>query len=138
MCNFGFDIWALECNICYGFSVSHIRRGDNGPLHISRHAYQEGKRIRELLLRLSGILVMAVAAYLFISAISQGLKPFEYAVYPVEDSLARNETEIARGVSRYLWNYRSIDVIALAFLLVIATACCVLFLGSGVERRRRN
>ena len=88
-------------------------------------------------MRLGGILAVAIAAYIFISAIQQGLKPFEYAVYPIEDSLAWNETEIAHGVSRYLWSYRSMDVIALAFLLVVATACCVSILSSEGERRRR-
>ena len=94
--------------------------------------------MRENLLRLGGILAIAVAAYIFISAIEHGLKPFEYAVYPIENSLAWNETEIARSVSRYLWNYRSMDIIALAFLLVVATACCVSILSSEEERRRRR
>jgi hypothetical protein len=40
-------------------------------------------------------------------------------------------------VSRYLWGYRSLDLIALAFLLVVATACCVAILSSREEGRRR-
>jgi len=94
--------------------------------------------VKETLLRLGGILAVAVAAYIFISAIEHALKPFEYTIYPIENSLAWNETEIARSVSRYLWNYRSIDVIALAFLLVIAAACCISILSSEEERRRRR
>jgi len=94
--------------------------------------------MRETLLRLGGIFAVAVAAYIFISAIQEDLKPFEYAIYPIKDSLAWNETEIARSVSRYLWDYRSIDVVALAFLLVIAAACCILILSSEEERGRRR
>jgi len=94
--------------------------------------------VREALLRLGGMFAVAVAAYIFISAIEHGLKPFEYAVYPVENSLAWNETEIAQSVSQYLWSYRSMDIIALAFLLVIAAACCVLILSSEEEGRRRR
>ena len=91
--------------------------------------------MREDLFRLIGILALIFAAYIFISAIQQDLKPFEYAVYPIRNSLAWNETEISHGVSRYLWGYRSIDIIVLAFLLVIATACCVMILSSEGERR---
>jgi len=94
--------------------------------------------MRETLLRLGGLLAVVVAAYILILAIQPGLKPFEYAVYPVENSLAWNETEIAQSVSWYLWSYRSIDIIALAFLLVVATACCVSILSSEEERRRRH
>ena len=94
--------------------------------------------MREVFLRLGGILIAAVAAVIFISAIERGLKPFEYAVYPIVDSLAWNETEIARSVSRYLWGYRSIDVIVLAFLLVVTAACCISILSSEEERRRRR
>mgnify|MGYP000103040729 CR=1 FL=1 len=94
--------------------------------------------MRETLLRLGGLLAVAVAAYIFISAIEQGLKPFKYAIYPIEDSLAWNETEIARSISQYLWSYRSMDIIALAFLLVVAAACCILILSSEEERRRRR
>jgi len=94
--------------------------------------------LREAFLRLGGILAVAAAAYIFISAIEHGLKPFEYATYPVEDSLAWNETEIARSVSRYLWSYRSMDVIVLAFLLVVTAACCVSILSSREERGRRR
>jgi len=93
--------------------------------------------MREALLRLGGLLAVAVTAYILISAIQPGLKPFEYTIYPIENSLARNETEIAQSVSRYLWSYRSMDVIALAFLLVVATACCLSILSSEEERRRR-
>jgi len=92
--------------------------------------------MKETLLRLSGILTVALMAYIFISIVHQGIKPFEYAVYPIENSIARNETEISRGVSLYLWCYRSIDVIALAFLLVIAAACCISILSSEEGRGR--
>jgi len=94
--------------------------------------------LREAFLRLGGILAVVAAAYIFISAIKRGLKPFEYAIYPIEDSLAWNETEIAQSVSRYLWSYRAMDVIILAFLLVVTAACCISILSSEEKRWRRR
>lgn len=88
-------------------------------------------------MRIGGLLAVAAAAFVFVSIIQQGLRPFEYAAYPIEESLAWNETEVSQGVSRYLWGYRSLDLIALAFLLVVATACCVAILSSREEGRRR-
>jgi len=94
--------------------------------------------LREAFLRLGGILAIAVAAYIFISAVEHSLKPFEYAIYPIENSLAWNETEITRSVSRYLWDYRSMDIIVLAFLLVVTAACCMSILSSKEEHGRRK
>jgi len=91
--------------------------------------------MREILLRIGSILAVALASFIFISAIQRDLNPFEYAEYPIENFLAWNETEVSLGVSRYLWEYRSTDLIALAFLLVVAAACCISILGS--EERRR-
>ncbi len=92
--------------------------------------------MREILLRISGILAVAFASFIFISAVQRDLKPFEYVKYPIENFLAWNETELSLSVSKYLWDYHSIDIIALAFLLVVATACCVSILSSREERRR--
>jgi len=88
-------------------------------------------------MRMGGLLAVAAATIVFVSVIQEGLRPFEYAVYPIEDSLARGDLEIAREVSRCLWGIRSLDLIALAFLLVVAAACCVTILSPREKRRRR-
>jgi hypothetical protein len=48
----------------------------------------------------------------------------------------RNETAIiGPQVSRFLWNYRVLDLIAQAFVLFAAAACCVALL--RVKERKR-
>jgi len=81
--------------------------------------------MRDMWLRIGGALTIAVAIYLFLSAIQQDFTPFEYAVFPIWNLLVSTEKEIAQSVSYSLWSQRSPDVVFLAFLLFVASACCV-------------
>jgi len=59
---------------------------------------------------------------------------FKYAEPPTE--LVENETGIiGQKVSRFLWNYRVIDLIAQAFVLFAAAACCTALLRT--EERKK-
>ena len=87
--------------------------------------------MRDVSLRLSGILLIILAAYLFLSA-SLIFTPFKYAIFPLDDSLVSPD-DIDKGVSYALWDQRSIDVILLALLLFITSACCASILGFKEE-----
>lgn len=68
--------------------------------------------------------MVVAGAYLFLSTIQQGFRPFEYATFPIGNSLVSTEKEIAHGVSYALWDQRSLDMILLALLVFVASACC--------------
>ena len=80
-------------------------------------------------------MVVAIA-YLFLSSIQQGFTPFEYAIYPISDSLVSTEKEIAHGVSYVLWDQRSLDIIILALLLFLTSACCASILNPPEKAER--
>jgi hypothetical protein len=74
-------------------------------------------------------LAAAVLAILVLSTfiLEFGFPVFKYAGPPTEP--VRNETAIiGPEVSRFLWNYRVVDLIAQAFVLFAAAACCVALL----------
>jgi hypothetical protein len=59
---------------------------------------------------------------------------FKYGGLPTE--IVRNDTAIiGPEVSRFLWNYRVVDLIAQAFVLFAAAACCVALLRTK-ERKK--
>jgi hypothetical protein len=89
-------------------------------------------------LRLSGTLLVVLLAYLFLSVVEPSLKPFEYAVFPIEDSLASTEKGIAYGVSYALWDQRSLDLVILALLLFAASACCASVLNPHKDKKWEN
>ncbi len=80
--------------------------------------------MKEIWLRIGGTLLVVVSAYLFLSTIQQGFSPFEYATFPIDDSLVSTEKEIGRSVSYALWDQRSLDMIFLALLIFVTSACC--------------
>jgi len=84
--------------------------------------------MNEMWLKLSGALLVAGVAYLFLSAV-QGFTPFEYSISPLGDSLVSTEKGISLAVSYTLWDKRSLDVIILALLLFVTSACCAVILG---------
>jgi len=92
--------------------------------------------MREVWLRVGGILLIIAIVYLFLSNIQQGFKPFDYVIFPIEDSLVSTEKEIAQSVSYSLWEQRSLDVILLAFLLFVASACCASILSPRGDAKR--
>ena len=86
--------------------------------------------MRDILLRIVSAVTLALVVILFISVTTQpGIVPFEYAAYPVDDSLVSTDGEVGREVSHVLWEQRHMDTTLLAFLLFVAAACCASILG---------
>jgi hypothetical protein len=75
--------------------------------------------------RVAGITVV-VSAVLFFSMliVRYGFPAFEYAS-PSAELVEVETTAIGPEVSQFLWTYRLIDLIAQAFVLFAAAACCV-------------
>ncbi len=92
--------------------------------------------MKHMWLRLSGTLLIVMLAYLFLSVVQPSSESFEYAVFPIEDSLASTEKGIAHGLSYALWDQRSIDLVMLAFLLFAASACCASVLDPHRDKKR--
>jgi len=88
--------------------------------------------MKDLWLRVIGASMIALMAYLFLSVVIQyGIVPFEYAAYPIEDSLVSADNKISKQVSYALWRQRYMDMIVLALLLFVTAACCALILREG-------
>lgn len=85
--------------------------------------------MKDIWLRIGGILLVATIGFLFFSTTQQSFVPFEYAVFPIGDSLVSTEKGIGQGVSYTLWSQRPLDMILLAFLLFVTSACCASILG---------
>ena len=92
--------------------------------------------MKDAWLRVGGFMLVASIVCLFLLSILQGFTPFEYANYPIEDSLAQTEEEIAQGTRQAVWDKRSLDSIILAFLLVVASVCCATILDTGKELKK--
>ena len=74
--------------------------------------------------RVAGITVVVSAVLIFSMLIVRyGFPAFEYASPSAEIEV--ETTEIGPEVSQFLWTYRLIDLIAQAFVLFAAAACCV-------------
>jgi hypothetical protein len=76
------------------------------------------------LLRIFGTLVAALALFLFLTATQQSFVPFEYAKYPINETLTPVNQEIGHAVSYTLWSERQLDMIILALLLFVSATCC--------------
>ena len=88
--------------------------------------------MRDIWLRITGILMVTIIAYLFLSvAIQHAIVPFEYATYPVDDSLVSTDGEVGSELSYALWEQRHMDTTILAFLLFVTAVCCASILGEA-------
>jgi len=84
-----------------------------------------------------GLITTVFAALIFSTLIVEYEFPvFRYADPDQPPKLVENETAIiVQEVSRFLWDYRAIDLIAQAFVLFAAAACCTALLRT--EERRK-
>jgi len=77
-----------------------------------------------------GLITTVFAALIFsILIVEYEFPVFKYADRDQPPELVENETAtIGQEVSRFLWDYRVIDLIAQAFVLFAAAACCTALL----------
>ena len=76
-------------------------------------------------IRVAGLTTTVLVVLVFSMLIVRYEFPaFEYAS-PSAELIESETTEIGAKVSRFLWTYRLIDLIAQAFVLFAAAACCV-------------
>ena len=75
--------------------------------------------------RVAGLTTAVLVVLVFSMLIVRyGFPVFEYAS-PSAERIKIETTAIGPEVSRFLWTYRLIDLIAQAFVLFAAAACCV-------------
>jgi len=79
-------------------------------------------------IRVAGLTTTVLVVLVFSMLIVRYEFPaFEYAS-PSAELIESETTEIGAKVSRFLWTNRLIDIIAQAFVLFAAAACCVAML----------
>jgi hypothetical protein len=89
------------------------------------------------LIRLAGLTAVVLAILVFwMLVVEYDFPVFKYVSPDQPPELVENDTWIiGQEVSRFLWEYRVIDLIAQAFVLFAAAACCMALL--RVEERKR-
>jgi multisubunit Na+/H+ antiporter MnhB subunit len=89
------------------------------------------------LIRLAGLTAVVLAVLIFWMLIVEYDFPvFKYVGPDQPPELVENDTSIiGQRVSRFLWEYRVIDLIAQVFVLFAAAACCMALL--RFEERKR-
>jgi len=88
-------------------------------------------------IRLAGLTTMALAGLIsWMLIVGYDFPVFKYVDPDQPLELVEKDTSIiGQEVSRFLWNYRVIDLIAQAFVLFAAAACCMALL--RIEERKR-
>lgn len=88
-------------------------------------------------IRLAGLTAVVLAILIFwMLIVEYDFPAFKYVDPDQPPELVENDPSIiGQRVSRFLWNYRVIDLIAQAFVLFAAAACCMALL--RVEERKR-
>ena len=79
-------------------------------------------------LRFLAFIVAILMAYIFFTIIQHLFKPFEYANFPIDETLIPIDGDVGPGVSSVLWSKRQLDLIALATLVFVTAACCTTML----------
>jgi hypothetical protein len=75
--------------------------------------------------RVAGFTVTVLSLLVFsILVVRHEFPAFEYAT-STEEFVEIDMSRIGLEVSRFLWTYRLVDLIAQAFVLFVAAACCV-------------
>ena len=75
--------------------------------------------------RVTGLTIAVLAVLIFsMLVVKYEFPAFEYAS-PSSELVEIETSTIGQEVSRFLWTYRLIDLIAQAFVLFAAAACCV-------------
>ncbi len=89
------------------------------------------------LIRLAGLTTVILAILIFwMLIVEYDFPAFKYVDPNQPPELVENDTSIiGQRVSWFLWNYRVIDLIAQAFVLFAAAACCMALL--RIEERKR-
>jgi len=89
------------------------------------------------LIRLAGLTAVVLAILIFwMLIVEYDFPAFKYVDPDQPSELVENNTSIiGQRVGRFLWNYRVIDLIAQAFVLFAAAACCMALL--RIEERKR-
>ena len=85
--------------------------------------------------RVAGLTTAVLVVLVFSMLIVRyGFPAFEYAS-PSSELVEIETSTIGQEVSRFLWTYRLIDIIAQAFVLFAAAACCVAVLRAEEEKK---
>jgi len=89
------------------------------------------------LIRLAGLTTVILVILIFwMLIVEYDFPAFKYVDPDQPPELVENDTSIiGQRVGWFLWNYRVIDLIAQAFVLFAAAACCMALL--RVEERKR-
>ena len=88
------------------------------------------------LIRLAGLTTVILAILIFwMFIVEYDFPVFKYDPDPPPELMKNDTWIIGQRVSWFLWNYRVIDLIAQAFVLFAAAACCMALL--RIEERKR-
>lgn len=77
----------------------------------------------------ASVTLIAIALSLFITKAIANSRPFEYALDPVIDGFRPIYEGGTRDVASFLWGFRQLDAIALAFLMLGSVVCCSAIIG---------
>jgi hypothetical protein len=88
-------------------------------------------------IRIAGFILILLAILILFTIVEYDFPIFKYAgtlTDPSVELVEEDVTKIGQEVSRFLWNYRVIDLIAQAFVLFAAATCCVAILRIDEEK----
>jgi len=80
------------------------------------------------LFRVSVTLIVIVLSLFIVNSIANS-SPFEYASDQVTNGFMPDGEGERREIAYFLWSFRQLDAIALAFLMLGSVACCSAIIG---------